>query len=569
MRKVKIELVFTQSKNDYELTRIAFDHSINDTTIFSERGRNGGTRSKDGGFPWSSGVQSLALFFLTAKCSADLNLPILAGEAGSAAASLDYAISRQANWLLDSFGVDKNGISILRRVIKRSNPERKRPGPVCLFLNASCLLQDQIKIVIDNAEVEIARILEIKKSLEKHFKQDEIVHKDSISTESSTVAPTKINKIATTEHEDTKTEIHSFKSSLESGVDFLRVPSVRKWLKESIIKEISRSLACGADFSAERSTAYVSSLIHSETFKKYTPDNPDFFGLLSQKKNLSGYYAEMANLNPKTLREVLASNVCIHTPICNFGILGISKVCNKEFGGVFSLNANYLSAGFVLEKIFNRDYDPMNDLFLLGDGHLSELLASVHAKDFCAFMITPDLSFRMVAKAGQSRKDTKKELLIIEDPRSSSRFYLEDVKAKNIGFRKNITVKEVSTDHILSSSNGDSDTISMQWFPYYKFSELIENCELVDDVSQDSIRSTFLIVHKDFIRNSPKAKLVELVIRECWLRILESKSTLRLVVDEILDCPTTERLIYRSSGLHIKTDSIFASTINKLEAQFA
>ena len=96
-------------------------------------------------FPWSAGVRALAYFFVRnalARSNAQYSDSkdwildgMLYGGKGSMASSLDYAISKEPAWLLDMFGVLSGGQAIIRKFIKRFNPERKLPGPVRLSLN--------------------------------------------------------------------------------------------------------------------------------------------------------------------------------------------------------------------------------------------------------------------------------------------------------------------------------------------------------------------------------------------------------------------------------------------------
>jgi hypothetical protein len=72
--------------------------------------------------------------------------PLLSGTQGSLAASLDYAMSKQPSWILDMFGFDADGKCIARRLINRSNTERKRPGPVTLALKPLVIRESEIQI---------------------------------------------------------------------------------------------------------------------------------------------------------------------------------------------------------------------------------------------------------------------------------------------------------------------------------------------------------------------------------------------------------------------------------------
>jgi hypothetical protein len=80
-----------------------------------------------------------------------LEEPVIKGCGGSLAASLDYAISKQPMWLTEMFGCDQSGISLIRRMILRTNPERKRPGPTVLSLNERFMPVAAISIFSDGA----------------------------------------------------------------------------------------------------------------------------------------------------------------------------------------------------------------------------------------------------------------------------------------------------------------------------------------------------------------------------------------------------------------------------------
>jgi hypothetical protein len=56
------------------------------------------------------------------------------GHSDSLAASLDYALSKQPLWLQDMFGVTPHGKAISKLLFRRMNPDRKRPGPVTVFI---------------------------------------------------------------------------------------------------------------------------------------------------------------------------------------------------------------------------------------------------------------------------------------------------------------------------------------------------------------------------------------------------------------------------------------------------
>jgi hypothetical protein len=86
-----------------------------------------------GTFRWNQSVRGicvLALRYFLYGDSDNVADRSISGGAGSLAASLDYSIAKNTGWLAEIFGSDTNGTLVIRKLITRQNPERKRPGPV-------------------------------------------------------------------------------------------------------------------------------------------------------------------------------------------------------------------------------------------------------------------------------------------------------------------------------------------------------------------------------------------------------------------------------------------------------
>jgi hypothetical protein len=150
----RIKLLFFSGAN-IELLRVDFANGSH-PIITSIRGKTNGAYRGAGTFQWSSAVRGMASIFLKAKLIADLNPvePMLSGEERSLAASLDYAITKKPNWLLDMFGVSAQGVATARRLFKVSNSHRKRGGPVSISLNLCACPPHGIEIVLDGKPVQ-------------------------------------------------------------------------------------------------------------------------------------------------------------------------------------------------------------------------------------------------------------------------------------------------------------------------------------------------------------------------------------------------------------------------------
>jgi hypothetical protein len=136
-----------------ELTEVVFNDGLSNQARTSVRGKSSGPLRAAGSFQWTSAVRALAL--LAVKTVSTPSDAFLRGLGNSLAASLDYAISKQPMWLTEMFGCDQQGISLARRMILRTNPERKRPGPVTLGINQSYLPPSQITIFVNGARCDV------------------------------------------------------------------------------------------------------------------------------------------------------------------------------------------------------------------------------------------------------------------------------------------------------------------------------------------------------------------------------------------------------------------------------
>jgi hypothetical protein len=121
------------------------------------RGKTGGAIRDVGSFQWTTAVKALAVLSLKTALAKARGLSAghrLVGHKGSLAASLDYAVSKQPGWLTEMFGVDSLGISMLRRLVMRTNPERKRPGPVVLCFSNIAISNTSFYFTLNDSPVE-------------------------------------------------------------------------------------------------------------------------------------------------------------------------------------------------------------------------------------------------------------------------------------------------------------------------------------------------------------------------------------------------------------------------------
>jgi len=140
-----------------ELTKTLF-REVGGTVKTAVRGKTSGASKGAGTFQWTTAVKALSLLavkaVLTERHSTSPTDAALLGGAGSLAATLDYAVSKEPEWTVDMFGVDTEGRSLIRRLIKRTNSERKYPGPVTVSVNTRAISPTSISIWWDGKRVQ-------------------------------------------------------------------------------------------------------------------------------------------------------------------------------------------------------------------------------------------------------------------------------------------------------------------------------------------------------------------------------------------------------------------------------
>jgi hypothetical protein len=127
------------------------------------RGKTSGAFAGHGSFHWSIAVRALAVLAIKTSmaargCECE---PLLVGEKGSLAASLDYAISKETHWLVDVFGLSDGRTPNFKRVFKRTNSGRKRIGPVAISLSRQLMQPGAVVIRLNSMDLVTVRDLEL------------------------------------------------------------------------------------------------------------------------------------------------------------------------------------------------------------------------------------------------------------------------------------------------------------------------------------------------------------------------------------------------------------------------
>ena len=168
-----------------ELHETAFFEEGSGKTFRTVRGRTSGAFHGFGTFQWSFAVQAMALLMVRVKLCDMVKgecatRPLLLGEKGSAASSLDMSIGAHTVWLTDMFGTDCGGRPMSYRLFLRSNSYRKRPGPTMLSLNTRRLPPAKIEITINGKVASLDELISIESSLTLEFGEKDFFDRSTI-----------------------------------------------------------------------------------------------------------------------------------------------------------------------------------------------------------------------------------------------------------------------------------------------------------------------------------------------------------------------------------------------------
>lgn len=147
-----------------ELGDTEFMHPTLTNCRRSIRGKSCGAYYSYGSFQWTRAVKAISWLLLknaqSFKETASAEQVLLVGRNDTLASSLDYALDKQPLWLLDMFGLDNKGSPLVQRLLRRSNPGRKRPGPTAISLNTYFIPLEAIEISWNGQVLQSAEQLE-------------------------------------------------------------------------------------------------------------------------------------------------------------------------------------------------------------------------------------------------------------------------------------------------------------------------------------------------------------------------------------------------------------------------
>ncbi len=513
---MKLTLWFYGSTH-LELYRSSF--SLQEETRLCVRGKSQGSFSAHGTFQWTPAVQALSTLLLRSVYAKreGRDEPVgLYGESGTPASSLDYALSKEPRWLLEMFGWDDRGKAMLRRYIRRTNPERKLPGPVRLCFSKEFLQTCSIEIVLNDLLVVDQTVLHSliesveyggrSKALSQKSYEDNLIFKNVDST---------ICKIISSEIYEMlfKTDIFSKEKVLERLHRIQRNPSFQKLTPKSrlLINELDFELTPSERIGIDRGTTLLRTA--------FTPDRP--------------------------LRVALPAT--LPASIAIFQYLKHVKGYNIE------IDYQFVHAIEIMKKIIHHQFINPPDACVLGIAPAGTLLSQQSMKEYSSLMMMPMMSHRVVSKKGKKRRTLNggSYLFLREDPSTAS-FYFDDLLRTEAVEKKTVSIEHYEPDDTFSLFNtSEEDLKAVLFFPHHQFNFAFNGCDFLDRPDAGlHYRESLLFVHRRIQSEPLVLKYLDIAIRDAWLQLKLGGEAAHSIIKEHVCEPQYLNFLTRFTGLH-------------------
>lgn len=531
--RTEFRLVFSEGPN-VELLETWFTHPLTHQPLKSTRGKT--ADSKDTGtFGWTNAVRALCLLFIRHKLSAFRDNTCnrmaitagISGPRGSLAASLGYAISKEPLWLQEMFGLDSKGTSILKRLLKRSNPELKRPGPTSVSVNESIVRRQSISIYVGSLPVEAeAELQSLLFGLERSTEDSPKVAPTSSS--SSSVSPPPPMPGLSGEHLFPKGGCH-------------------KVVQDRFFSEASWALQAPEIFSRDGYQGALKQISIDPSFRQVCPSFEQFNvmpqrslptnvlqGLLTRE--LGQYCQRMGRPLRLGITPAQVASIAILTQMQREGI-------DLEIDFGFSLSEDLLG-------LIRDDEGPL-DGFVVTIASAAALLA-MKDTEFVPLSLMPKISHAVIRKnevCPISSKNIAGRFLMVSDGPSTPQFCLDSLIRRGRVPKKEVALRFANPSDVTRKiMQEDSDEMTILGFPHYSLLELVDGLTLVDDISRDDMsKGAVMFVRRSIAKDEKFALAILGHLRSSWLSLAHSPRELGETVQAILH----NREYTRSLGLTI------------------
>ena len=499
--KSSMELFFRVQDSTIFLERTQFSHPTLANSRTSVRGA-GQTSNFPGTFGWGTGVKALSTFLIQQanESSTKAVKRGFSGGPGSLAATLDSVLSKQPIWLLEMFGADSNGRSILHRLISRENPERKRPGPVTISLLKPETLEISIQLndrrVTSHPELNYAlELLTLEASNRK--RPNAKLPSPTVDNEAVMIKLLEVEAIQTL-------------SVIQNPIWF------SSWVNELVLSPSLRSLVSLRTCSTIRRRLERNLVSYDTNFAE------DISILYSLRRPLS------FSTSPWSIGEI----VIVHY---------LLRYLKAPIFIDYAHESSYLLFQF-LSRNANK-VDELSDFVALGLGAVAGVERERQIP-YLPFLPIPPSTAAFISPNRAKRDYLIGDLSVGMETYSTSGMFVRDLIKKGIVSKNKVNFVDSFSYNEIFNFQGriDPETIFLTHFPHVDLNLILNNFEALSS----KYHLNGMVTHKDSIKPDVVAAFSRLFLSS-WRKIASDKPLLKQLVSEVWCLPNYREQIYRQA----------------------
>ena len=525
----KFELSFVSDANGISLVRSVFTSRWGRDSFVCARGST--TASTKGVFKWSRAVQALCHLVCEYKIFSlfdvgELNRKqFISGEAGSAAATLDYALSKQPLWMLDMFGTGERGDPLIRRLFIRENPERKRPGPVSIYVNPNVLPPSGVEVILDGREIT---------KLEDFISLANAIH-DCLDGGAGRL----FDGGSSMEVDDPK--CNPTESSGPVGLNASAGIELNIFFEQMFADEALGMLRSTDIFRPKELACSLSRINANSSFRKVS-GNPLLLSAgmesrLTSSQRIGSEEESFLDLQLKTDEPI---RIC--TTFSLMSTILIVKYLQSVKGYNIDFNYNFAHTNEIVNRISESRFTQVPDLIVMGLAPAARLLDTSKHHSYLPLMIMPKVSNRMISRVED--KLDKRHLqdscfVLPTDQPTTASFYFDYLCRRGLVDSRKARVIYCEPDEISSFLLPDNeDTHAILWFPHYHLSQILNGCtidSLADNESTIGLDfETVMFAGSHFRAKTNQVIALSVAIRHAWLTLARGGSELHSMIKMLI-----------------------------------
>lgn len=540
---------------DPALSEVSFCHPAAGGIRRSVRGQR--PLAGEGVFQWSQAVQALTILILRYKAAGIIGaeqpvspeLGVLTGEAGSPAASLDYAFSKQPTWILDMFGIDSRGTPLVKKLVLRSNPERKRPGPVILRINGNFICPDQIAILLGGvSQTNPQELIKIAEQIETRFTESRA---NALSERNAAAELPALESSA--DPSPLAAALARFRAEQQLYGPLARPFDNENWLKRlcaGLKSDIRHALLATDSFSAKGLEQQLARINTNPVFMELSGGERLLFNSSANTPTNLGLAADQ-----ERAAELLSAGPPIGISVAGYFSTEMTLLTylKRVKGYRLSLNYNFVTTSDVAEHIGQGEPHSLPEIFVLGLGAAAQYLKFSHTDSYLPFALLPAEPHRLIGPVG-APVDQVRSLwgyyVLSGSPLVTSAVYFRNLIEEGLLPRTVSQEYLEPEDRLRALCSGDSSVRSPVYMcDFHLLQSLAPFPSWYLDNRAVSDIPLIAFARRDFAQ-TPQAQSLALAIRGAWIDLLENPFLLDATLCYMVEDRDLVKVVKRTTGFY-------------------